>query len=734
MATNPRVSKAFRAMRDLGIPAETVKPVLKNLLKLYDKNWELIEEDNYRTLADAIFESADDEQREFKKHDSMVYDGSEPPFKKVHLVQQEDQVSSTMNNVSTVLGLKECEIPQTSSLPKLMDSSQLGLRDHSTESSFHVLQAPFSDKGKDLISSNFPPRDQKLSSGRASCAFQSNQAIDGSSYDHKRREKMAKGHYEEDLIKPKKELSINDLPQFSVPTSMVFSAFPGSLEHSSTEKNSVKYLMSQNADKDNKDNRSGCNYGTSGESSFDIASSPCGEVKISLNCNSAHGQPHFHIPNLDAVMKFVENKYLRSYKIVGPKFSLMKLLKELCESYLELGTFSTDRSVIKRSALDDSHQCTMGANRESLRTDNSARDSNKNESSCSGSLNSQGLLVAQEQPTAHIKKRSFRKIRDITKGTEKVRISLLDEIGNEHLPKFVYVPQNIIYQNAYVHFSLARIADEDCCSSCLGDCLSLAVPCACARDTGGEFAYTPQGLLKEDFLSACISMDQEPQKHYNFYCQDCPLERAKNGYRPEPCKGHLVRKFIKECWRKCGCNMLCGNRVVQRGIARNVQVFLTNEGKGWGLQTLEELPKGAFICEYVGEILTNMELYERNKESSGSERHTYPVLLDADWGSEGVLKDEDALCLDATYYGNVARFVNHRCFDANLLEIPVEVETPDHHYYHLAFFTKRKVDALEELTWDYGIDFDDQNHPIKAFQCCCGSAFCRDVKRKATTS
>ena len=91
-----------------------------------------------------------------------------------------------------------------------------------------------------------------------------------------------------------------------------------------------------------------------------------------------------------------------------------------------------------------------------------------------------------------------------------------------------------------------------------------------------------------------------------------------------------------------------------------LKVFLTDDGKGWGLRTLEELPKGAFICEYVGEILTNMELYERNNQSSSKDRHTYPVLLDADWGSEGVLKDEDALCLDATYYGNVARFINHR--------------------------------------------------------------------------
>lgn len=56
MAPNPRVRKAFHAMKVIGIPEEKVKPVLKDLLKLYDRNWELIEEENYRALADAILE------------------------------------------------------------------------------------------------------------------------------------------------------------------------------------------------------------------------------------------------------------------------------------------------------------------------------------------------------------------------------------------------------------------------------------------------------------------------------------------------------------------------------------------------------------------------------------------------------------------------------------------------------------------------------------------------------
>lgn len=56
MPTNPKVTAAFRAMKSLGIAEDKVKPVLKNLLKLYEKNWELIEEENYRALADAIFD------------------------------------------------------------------------------------------------------------------------------------------------------------------------------------------------------------------------------------------------------------------------------------------------------------------------------------------------------------------------------------------------------------------------------------------------------------------------------------------------------------------------------------------------------------------------------------------------------------------------------------------------------------------------------------------------------
>ncbi|PPR83549.1 hypothetical protein GOBAR_AA37159 [Gossypium barbadense] len=72
MARNPRIVQAFRAMKEIGIREDKVKPVLKRLLNLYEKNWELIESENYRVLADAIFdeeESKVSEPEKYKKCD-----------------------------------------------------------------------------------------------------------------------------------------------------------------------------------------------------------------------------------------------------------------------------------------------------------------------------------------------------------------------------------------------------------------------------------------------------------------------------------------------------------------------------------------------------------------------------------------------------------------------------------------------------------------------------------------
>lgn len=355
-------------------------------------------------------------------------------------------------------------------------------------------------------------------------------------------------------------------------------------------------------------------------SQFDIASSQNGVVKISLICNTSP-QSGFHVPNLDAVSKALEDNCRGTYRIAEPSFSVMKLMQEFCEYFFVMGSDSTDDEKLKTTetssrlhifkepaGLDVPGRvdhvgmngsvkfqnlvelgpqiqrpiCMNGLN--VLRQDITSNKVNENNDIERGedlmvlrgpeSLNLGGI-VADEQPCSSVNTlKPLLYLGDITKGEEMVKISLVNETNSQLPPNFFYIPRSIVFQKAYVNFALARISDEDCCSHCFGDCLSLAIPCACARETGGEFAYEEGGLVKEKFLEECMSMNRDPQNHRLFYCKNCPLERSRNKNTSDPCKGHLVRKFIKECWCKCGCSKKCGNRVVQRGITVNLQVRL----------------------------------------------------------------------------------------------------------------------------------------------------------------
>ncbi|GAQ83226.1 putative histone H3 (Lys9) methyltransferase SUV39H1/Clr4 [Klebsormidium nitens] len=309
---------------------------------------------------------------------------------------------------------------------------------------------------------------------------------------------------------------------------------------------------------------------------------------------------------------------------------------------------------------------------------------------------------------------------DVSRGLERHKIRCVNGVNDEGLPKgFRYMRESRVYEDAQPHAPscLALLPDNAQCD-CEGNCLDAEVPCGCTVDTRGCYAYNKNGCLDGAFLQKQMDM---------MFCPGvCLTQKAK--MKPEerltqtvpPCEGH--RMFIKECSIKCLCHTSCGNRVVQRGIAVKLEVFWA-VGKGWAVRCLQDLPAGTFVCEYVGEILTTDELDTRNR-ALGNEKKHFPTELNACPVTEDCIDNKTGLCLDATKLGNVARFFNHRCEDATLIDVPVEIEGPKHNYYHLAFFTNCFVEAGTELTWDYGIDFEDENHPIKAFECHCGSALC----------
>lgn len=74
------------------------------------------------------------------------------------------------------------------------------------------------------------------------------------------------------------------------------------------------------------------------------------------------------------------------------------------------------------------------------------------------------------------------------------------------------------------------------------------------------------------------------------------------------------------------------------------------EGKGWGLVTLETIPAGTFIIEYVGELINQKEFERRIHEMQQTkDEHYYFLTLTRD------------LIIDAGPRGNSSRFINHSC-------------------------------------------------------------------------
>ncbi|KAG0454221.1 hypothetical protein HPP92_025525 [Vanilla planifolia] len=773
-----RAQAAVKAMKLIGFDEGVAKKVLKKLLKVYDNNWEYIEAENYRLLADTILddqESIDPEtidktpaaieeidfsQKRFRREQEYPSASRSltVPYASDGTLPKRPKLVASVKGLSANLSCKVIESAETQcSYGRGSSLSSQALVKYRTNGATGGIAPQHSDniEGHSPTSGFVVPMMTSFTNNSHEMYFETrNSGLD-------LRHHIAKRQIDGKLINPVVYKEPKMEPDAELP--------PGT-SNGSTHAQMLATLQNKNdagslqvsEQKESMSDVTGTQEKFS--TNIDIASSSMGEVKLSLTCTSDF--PDFKLQNIESIFKIVEDRCLKSYKVLIPNFSLVNLMKEICQCAEDLTAesrkdpkkstpllehFSNSPSPalhhgVTRSSSSGSRDAVAleipSPNTDGLRESRGSLESSHSmdvfptdnmETSVPVSLCSnvsQSLAVIAQQEHAVVPFCSLHDENDITKGEETVKISFINEFNSEKFPPyFHYIPQNVVYQNAHVNFSLARIGDEDCCLNCFGDCLTAPIPCACTRETGGAFVYAQDGLLKKEYLNECISMNRYPDKHHRVYCKDCPIEKSKNELEPDACKGHLFRKFIKECWIKCGCNKQCGNRVVQRGISRNLQVFYTADGKGWGLRTLEELPRGAFVCEYVGEILTNLELYDRTIQRTGNEKHTYPVLLDADWGSEAGLRDEEALCLDATFYGNVGRFVNHRCFDANLVEVPVEWETPDHHYYHLAFFTTRKVEALEELTWDYGIDFEDHTHPIKAFKCCCGSRYCRDCHR-----
>ncbi|XP_006614809.1 histone-lysine N-methyltransferase EHMT2 isoform X2 [Apis dorsata] len=244
-------------------------------------------------------------------------------------------------------------------------------------------------------------------------------------------------------------------------------------------------------------------------------------------------------------------------------------------------------------------------------------------------------------------------------------------------------------------------------------------PIQCVNGYDSEDKPTDFLYVTENCFTSNINVDRTITSLQSCRCEDnCSSEKCLCGNISLRCwydeEGKLIPEFnytdppmLFECNPACDCNRItCNNRVIQHGLTQRFQLFRT-KGKGWGLRTLRHIPKGSYVCEYVGEIISDSEADHREDDS---------YLFDLD------NRDGETYCIDARRYGNIARFINHSCAP-NLLPVRVFVEHQDLHFPRIAFFANRDIEADEELGFDYGEKF--WIIKCKSFTCTCGAENCR---------
>jgi len=162
-------------------------------------------------------------------------------------------------------------------------------------------------------------------------------------------------------------------------------------------------------------------------------------------------------------------------------------------------------------------------------------------------------------------------IKDLSYGKENVPISCINSI-DRNFPEYVdystiRLPQKNVNLNVDPEFLCGCDCEDDCQDKTKCACWQLTIK-ATAADAGGNV---------------------NPMVGYQY-------RRLQNG----------AITGIYECNSQCHCKKTCLNRVVQNPLRQKLQVFKT-ESRGWGLRTLVDMPKGTFICTYVGNLYENNE-------------------------------------------------------------------------------------------------------------------------------
>ncbi|KAJ7559687.1 hypothetical protein O6H91_04G096700 [Diphasiastrum complanatum] len=295
---------------------------------------------------------------------------------------------------------------------------------------------------------------------------------------------------------------------------------------------------------------------------------------------------------------------------------------------------------------------------------------------------------------------------DISAGEEQMKIPCTNDVDDEPLPSIHYITENRYIGQAAEQLQDLQRNEAKLARGCTGCSKELDNPEAPIS----VHAFTDHRYREND-------------EHFDWQGQ--PMYARL----PYDCYGRLQLSIgasdIIECNSRCPCGSSCRNKELQKGLRISLEVFKT-ENRGWGVRTLEDIPRGRFVVEYVGEILTQTEADQRAEKHDLS---SYNYLFNVDHPPE--VPEKNSLVIDGFKCSNVARFINHSC-DGNLKIYRVYTEILDFKLFRIGMYAVKDIQKGEELSYDYSYAHQEPNMnstgempTSQTVQCLCETKQCR---------
>nr|GEW32468.1 histone-lysine N-methyltransferase ASHH3-like isoform X1 [Tanacetum cinerariifolium] len=180
----------------------------------------------------------------------------------------------------------------------------------------------------------------------------------------------------------------------------------------------------------------------------------------------------------------------------------------------------------------------------------------------------------------------------------------------------------------------------------------------------------------------------------------CSLTPGSSGVCGRDCHCGMLQS---SCSTNCKCDSSCLNKPFHQRPVKKMNVVQT-EKCGSGVVAEEDIMRGEFVIEYVGEVIDDKTCEERLwRMKRQGETNFYLCEINRD------------MVIDATYKGNKSRYINHSCSpNTEMQKWRIDGET------RIGIFATRNIKMGEHLTYDYqfvqfGADQD----------CHCGAVGCR---------